>query len=123
MLDLLVVAIDLHGHLLQRLHDFGNGLVDTALQVERVGTGGDVFQTRGHDALGQYCSGGGTITSEVVGLGSDFLHQLGTHVLNGVDEFDFLGDRHTVLGDLGSAIRLFDDHVTAFGAEGHLHCV
>ena len=123
LLDLLIVAVDLHRHLLQRSDHCGNSLVDTTLQVERVGAGGDVLQTRGDDGLGQHGGGGGTITSQVVGLGGHFLHELGTHVFDGVDEFDFLGDRHTVLGDLGSAIRFFDDHVTTFGAEGHLHCV
>jgi hypothetical protein len=32
-------------------------------------------------------------------------------------ELDALGDGDTVLGDLGRAVRLLDDHVAALGAE------
>src|SRR5690606_14238127 len=35
-------------------------------------------------------------------------------------QFDFLGDRHAVLGDARRAERLFNHHVAALGAEGHL---
>jgi len=50
-------------------------------------------------------------------------YHLGAHVGESVFELHLLGHRHTVLGDLRSAEFLVDDHITAFGAQRHLHCV
>ena len=61
---------------------------DAALHAHRVGTGGDVAQTLAHQRLGQHRGGGGAVTGDVVGLGRDFLDQLGAHVLEGVVELD-----------------------------------
>ena len=44
------------------------GLVDTALEVHGVGTGGNVLDTYIHDALCEYGSGSGTITRIVASL-------------------------------------------------------
>src|SRR5664279_848140 len=45
------------------------------------------------------------------------------HVLELVLELDFLGDRHTVLGDAGSAERLIEHDVAALGAERNFYSV
>ena len=47
----------------------------------------------------QNSGGGGAIAGDVGGLGSNFLDHLGAHVGELVLQFDFLGDRYTVLGD------------------------
>src|SRR5690606_12956531 len=47
-------------------------------------------------------------------------HELGAHVLQLVLEFDFLGDRDTVLGHGGGAEGALEHHVAALGAQGHL---
>ena len=73
--------------------------------------------------LGQHSGGGGAVTGSVVGLGSNFLHQLGAHVLELVLKLDFLGNSHAVLGDDGSAEALLNGHVAALGSQGHLHGV
>jgi hypothetical protein len=46
-----------------------------------------------HDGLGQHGGGGGAVTGDVGGLGSDFLDHLRAHVLELVLEFDLLGHR------------------------------
>jgi hypothetical protein len=70
--------------------------------------------------LGEHGGGGGAVTGDVVGLGGDFLDELGAHVLERVLELDLLGDRHTVVGDRGGAELLVEHDVAALGAERHL---
>jgi len=111
------------GGLLQLLDEGGDGLVDAALQVHRVHAGGHVLHAFADDGLGQHGGGGGAVTGDVAGLGSDFLDHLGAHVLELVLELDFLGDRHTVLGDGGGAEGALEDHVAALRAQGDLDCV
>ncbi len=117
--DLLAV-----GDLLRDLGQLGDGgldgLVDAALQVDRVRSGGDVLQALAVDALGEQRGGRGAVAGGVGGLGGDLLHHLGAHVLVGVGQLDFLGDGHAVLGDGRRAEFLVDDDVAALGAEGHL---
>src|SRR5690606_22937843 len=108
------------GGLLQLFHQGGDGLVDAALEVHRVQAGGHVLAAFAHDGLGQHGGGGGAVTGVVAGLGSHFLHELGAHVLQLVLEFDFLGDRDTVLGHGGGAEGALEHHVAALGAQGHL---
>ena len=71
--------------------------------------------------LGENGSGGGAVTGSVGGLGGDFLHELGAHVLELVFELDFLGNGHAVLGDDRSAKALLDGNVAALGAKGDFH--
>ena len=119
------------GHLVRRLHLLGAGLdvldgfsrghIDAALQVHRVHAGGHVFGAFANDRLGQNGRGGGAVAGDVVGLRGDLADHLGAHVLELVCEFDFLGDRHAVLGDARSAEGLLDDDVAALGTERDLH--
>ena len=70
--------------------------------------------------LGEHGGRGGAVTGDVVGLGGDFLDELGAHVLERVLELDLLGDRHTVVGDRRGAALLVEHHVAALRAERHL---
>ena len=108
---------------LQLLHQGSHSLVDTTLQVHGVQTSGHVLGAFAHDGLGQHGSGGGTVTSDVVGLGSHFLDQLSTHVLQLVLQFHFLGHGYTVLGHGGGAEGALQHHVTALGTQSYLHGV
>src|SRR6266511_3580499 len=58
---------------------------------------------------------------DVVGLGRDFLGELGPEVLVVVLELDLLGDRHTIVGDGGRAPLLVEHDVATLGAECHPH--
>src|SRR3954467_4870749 len=106
--------------LLQLLDERRDGLVDAALQVHRVHARGHVLHAFPDDGLRQYGRGGGAVTGDVAGLGSDFLDHLRAHVLELVLELDLLGDRDTVLGDRRAAERTLEHHVATLRAEGDL---
>ena len=108
------------GILLEFFDDGDHGLVDAALEVHRVHAGGDVLHAFADDRLGQHGGGSGAVTGDVGGLGSNFLDHLRAHVLELVLQFDFLGDRHAVLGDGRGTEGTLQNHVAALGAEGHL---
>src|SRR5690606_5514412 len=74
-------------------------LVDAALEVPGVAAGGNILHAFDDDRLCQNRGGGGAVTGVVAGARSHFLDELGAHVLELVLQFDFLGNRHTVLGD------------------------
>ena len=117
----LVVGGDLLGVLLEVFDDGLDGEIDAALEVHRVHAGSDRLGAFLDDGLRQHGGGGGAVTGEVGRLRGDFAHHLRAHVLELVLELDFLGDRHTVLGDARGAERLVEHDVAALGAEGHLH--
>src|SRR5208283_1292281 len=117
LLDLFLV-LDLLGDLVE-LGDRGlDGLGDTALDADGIGTRGDKFQAFAIDGLGEDGGGGGAIARGVAGLAGDFTNHLGAHVFISVLEFDFLGDGHAVLGDGGGAEFFVEHDVAALGAEG-----
>src|ERR1019366_3420619 len=66
LLDFLV--LDRLGHLFDVGDDSLDGLVDAALDVHGVGTGGDVPEAFGDDGLGEDGGGGGPVAGDVVGL-------------------------------------------------------
>ena len=69
LLYLCHVLTDFLSLLLQVSHNCLYGLVDTAFQVHRVGACGHVLQTYADNLLSEDCSGSGTVTGLVVGLG------------------------------------------------------
>ena len=107
----------------QRLGDLLDGLLDAALQAERVGAGRDVAQALANQRLGQHGGGGGAVAGDVVGLLGDFLDQLSADLLVRVLQLDLLGDGHTIVGDRGGAPLLLQDDVAALGAQRHLYRV
>ncbi|MCY1500637.1 hypothetical protein D9M68_346850 [compost metagenome] len=116
-------SVDLLGLGLEILDDFGDGEVDTALQVHRVHAGSNGLGAFANDRLGKNGCSRGAVAGDVVGLRSNFADHLGAHVLELVFEFDFLGDRYAVLGDARSAEGLVDDDVTTLRAERDLYRV
>ena len=117
VLDLLVGADGL-GHGLEVLDDVVDGDVDTASEVHGVHASGDGLAALVVDGAGEDGGGGGTITGALVGLAGDLADEGGTHVLELVLEIDGLGDGDTILCDLGGAVGLVNDDVSALGAEG-----
>src|SRR5439155_27226521 len=114
LFDLLLVLV-LLGDLVELVHGGGDSLVNAALDADRIGAGGDVFEAFAENRFGQDRRGGGAITGGVAGLAGDFADHLGAHILVGIFQFDFLGHRDTVFGD-GWRAKLFVEHdVTAFG--------
>ena len=107
----------------QLLNDGLDGLVDAALEGDRVGAGGDVTQALVNQRLGQNGRGGGAVTRDVVGLLGNFLHQLGADALERIVKVDFLSDGDAILGDRGGAPLLVEHDVAALGAKRHLNGV
>ena len=114
------LAADRLRELLQLVDDGLDGLFDAALELHRVGAGGDHLEAFAVDRLRQHRRGRRAVAGRVGGLARDFAHHLGAHVLERVLEVDFLGDGHAVLGDGGGAELLVDDDVAALGAERDL---
>ena len=82
---------------------------DVGAALDCVGVpGGDVLQTLPGRCFGVDGRGGGAVTGILGRLAGDFLHHLSTHVLEGVTEFDFLGDGDTILGDVGGTEGLLE---------------
>src|SRR5581483_6619972 len=88
----------LAGDRLREVADAGDGslhaLVQAAAQDHRVGAGRHVLQALAYNRLRKHGGGGGAVAGDIVGLGGDFFGELSTHVLEGVLQLDFLGDRH-----------------------------
>ena len=118
--DLVLGVVDLHRLTGEVLDGGGNGLLHALLDTHRVGTRGNVAQTLANERLGEHGGSGGAVAGDVVGLGRNFLDQLGTHVLELVFQLDLTGDGDTVVGDRGSAELLVEHHVATLRAEGHL---
>src|SRR5581483_7639706 len=97
LLDLLFVFYFL-GDFVEVFDRGGDGLIDAALNPDWVGPRGDVLQTLAKDRLRQNGSRSRSIAGIVAGLAGDFTDHLSTHVLAGVFQFDFLGDRDPVFG-------------------------
>ena len=119
----LLLGLDLFGRLQQRLGDLLDGLLDAALESERVGACRNVAQTLAHERLGQHGGRGGAVARDVVRLLGDFLDQLSADLFVGVLQVDLLGDGHTIVGDRGGAPLLLEDDVATLGAERHLYRV
>ena len=83
LLDFLLV-LDLLGDLGELVDGGLDGLVDAALEEDRVGAGGDVLQALAEDGLGQDGGGGGAVAGGVAGLAGDFADHLGAHVFIGI---------------------------------------
>jgi hypothetical protein len=107
-------------HLLQLLGDGRHGLLDAALDVHRVGAGGDVLGALAVDGLGQHGRRGGAVAGDVGGLARDLAHHLGAHVLERILQLDLLGHGDAVLGDRRRSELLVEDDVAALGSEGDL---
>ena len=95
-------------------------LLDAGAQLHRVDARGEVALAGLQDRLGENRRRRGAVTSDVVGLARHLLHELGAHVLEGVFEFDLLGDGDAVLGDLRAAEGLLENDVLARRAESDL---
>ena len=108
---------------LEILDDGRNREIDAALQIHRVGAGGNRLCAFAHDRLSQNGRRRRAVAGEVGRLGGDLFEHLRAHVLELVFELDLLGDRHAVLRDARRTERLLDDDVAALGAERHLHRV
>ena len=105
----------------QQLNGDGlDGLLDAALEGQRVSAGRNVAQAFLDQGLGQHGGRGGAVASDVIRLLGNFLDQLGADLLVRIVQLDLLGDGNTIVGDRGGAPLLFEDDVASTRAEGDL---
>ena len=114
--DLAAVLLDLDADRFDRE-------IDAALDVHRIGAGGDRLRAFLDDGVGEHRRGRRAVARRVALLGGDFAHHLRAHVLEFVGELDLLGDGDAVLGDARRAKALFDDDVAALRAQRDAHGV
>ena len=113
----LSVGGDLLGFGAQLLDGGGNRLVDTAPQVHRVRASRNRLRAFSDDRLGEHSGGRGAVAGKIGGLRGDLLEHLRAHVLELVFELNFLGDRHTILGNAGPSVGFVEHDIAALGAE------
>ncbi|KAG2021770.1 hypothetical protein GB937_004732 [Aspergillus fischeri] len=82
--------------LLEVVDDSINSSLDTTAQIHGVAASSNVLHGLREDGTGKDGSGGGTVTSNLVGLRSDILEEASTEVLELVLESDGLGNRDTI---------------------------
>ena len=114
------VVLNRFGQTLQGFDRSNNSLIDTALDLHRVVSGGHQFDAFLENGLSQDSCSGGPVTGDIGSFRSNFLDQLGTHIFKLVFEFDFFGNGHTVFGDQRRTERFLNNNIPPFGAEGHL---
>ncbi|MDQ1606390.1 MAG: chaperonin GroEL [Microbacteriaceae bacterium] len=107
----------------ERLADGRHGLLDTALEADRVGAGCDVAQAFADQGLGENDRGGRSVARDVIRLLGDLFDELRTDLLVRVVELDLLGNRHTIVRDGGRAPLLLEDDVATAWAKRHLYRV
>ena len=110
-----------HRDLLQLFDDAGDGLLDAALERHRIGASRHVLEAFTEDRLREHRRRRRAVTGKIRRLGRDFLHHLRAHVLDRIREFDFLRDRHAVLGHGRRAKLLVDDDVASLRTERDFH--
>ena len=121
LLDLFLV-LDLPGDPGELRHGSLDGLLNAALNTNRVRARSDKFQTFPVNRFGEQCGRGGAVACVIAGFAGDFADHLRTHVFAGIRQFDFLGDRHAVLGHRWASEFFVDHYVAALRAERGLHC-
>ena len=115
------------------LYRLGNGLdflnqslncsLNTLLQNHWVCTSSNVSHTLMNHSLRQESSGGGTVTSDVVGLGSNLAYQLCAHVLKWILQLDVTSDGNTIIGDGRCTELLVQYYVAALWSKGNLYSI
>src|SRR6218665_3123979 len=116
----LFLCLNLFRELEQLLRNSNDGLLDSTLQGNRVGTGGNVTEAFAHERLGEHNRGGCTVTGNVIGLLCDLFDELSADLLVGIVELDLFCNGHTIVRDRGSAPLLLKNDVATARAKRHL---
>ena len=119
----LILAADVLGLCLNGLNSCFNSLLHSLSHNDGVGTCSQVLHTLVDHGLSQNGSCGGTVTGNIIGLGSDLLYQLSAHVFEAVLKLDLLCDGNAVVCDQGSTEGLIKNNISALGAQGDPYCI
>jgi len=114
------LAAHLFGLLSDGLDRCSNCSFDAPLETHWVCASGHVAEALLDKRLGEHGCGGGSVASDVVGLGSDLFDELSAHVLERIFELNLASDGHTIVRDRRSTELLVENNVATLWAEGHL---
>jgi len=103
--------------LAEEVNDGLDSSLGTSSKIHGVAAGSNVLDGLGENGSTENSGGSGTVTSGLVGLGSNLLQKTSTQVLKLVTENNGLGNGNTILGDLGGTKGLLNENVAALGAE------
>ena len=115
-----VFALNWSRLLLKTFNDGIDSELNTSSEVHWVHTSSDGFASLLEDGSSQNGSGGSSITSFVVSLGSNLLDKAGSDVVVSIGELDLLGDSDSIFGDFWGSESLVDNNVSSSWAEGDL---
>ena len=123
--DLLDMILALNGsaHSLDSFNSSLSSFAHTLAQDDRVRACSEVLHTFIDHSLCKYSRGRCAVAGNIIGLGCDFLDELGAHVFKSILKLDLLGDGHTVIGDSRSAVGLVQNNVPALGPQSDLYCI
>ena len=116
-----ILALHFMTHLVQFFNGSLGSLVDTATNANRVSTGSNVLHPSVNDGLRQNGCRRRTVTGVVIGLGSNFRNEFGTHVLKVIFQFNVLGDRNPIVSNRRRAIALFQNNVATLRTDRRLN--
>ena len=119
----MLASVNLLAHVLDGFNSLVGGLLHTLTKYDGVSACCEVLHTFVNHSLCKNCSGCGTVTCYVVGLGSYFFNKLSAHVFKSVFKFDFFGNCNTVVGDKGCAVGLIKNYVSSLGSECNPYCI
>ena len=113
------LALNRLGHLLDSLNSCIGSLLHALSEHDRVCTCFQVLHTFIDHCLCKNGSSCGTITGNIVGLGSNFSYQLCAHVLELILQLDFLGNGNAIVGDERCAVCLGQHYVSSLRSQSY----
>ena len=111
------------GYGLNLLNQGLNCSLNTLLQYHWVSASSYVSHTLMNHSLSQQGSSGSTITSNIVGLGSNLTNQLCTHVLKWILQLNITSNGNTIIGNSRSTKLLVQYYIAALWTKSNLYCV
>ena len=115
------LALDLGAHLLDGINSSIGCLLHSLAEHDRVGTCCQVLHAFVDHCLSKNSSGCGSVTSNVVGLGSSLTNQLCAHVLELILKLDLFCNGNTIICDGRCAVALVQNNVASLRSQCNLN--
>ena len=113
----MLLAVELLAHFLDSCHSNFGSLLHSFSEDDGVSACCEVLHSFVDHCLSKYGSGCGSVSGNIIGLGSDFLNELCAHVLEAVFKLDLLSDGNTVIGDERCTVALVEHYISSLRSE------
>ena len=90
----------------------------SSVQRNRICSGGNIFHPFHNNSLGQNCGRRRSVSDRVIGLGGRFFHEFDSDVFKFIFQFNFLCDRHAILGNGRRPVSFVQHHISPLGTQG-----